>query len=131
MLHLIDEQEFVGVEQYEAEIGEAVLVGVGGEKDASRVGMDGPRPLEEVDAGHAGHALVADQKCDGLLAGLELGEGVESGLSAGRTHHTVAGTVLPAQVLHDSFKNVDIVIDGQQNGSRHTSECRALPPVWG
>ena len=61
-------------------------VGVGGEQDALGLGVDGDGLLEEVDAGHAGHALVGEEEGDGLLALLKLAADVERGLpEAART----------------------------------------------
>ena len=59
-------------------------VGVGGEQDAPRLGIEIAGPLQQLDAGHARHALVAEEQRHRLLAGLQLGQGVQCGLAAGR-----------------------------------------------
>ena len=48
-----------------------------------------PRPLQELDARHARHALVAQQQRHRLLARLQLRQRIQRRLSAGRAHHPV------------------------------------------
>ncbi len=75
--------------------------------------------LEHLDAAHAGHALVADDQGDGLVAGLELGQGVERGLAAGGAHDAVGGPILAAQVLDHGFQHAYVVVNRQKDGPSH------------
>jgi hypothetical protein len=94
-------------------------VGIGGEQDAARVGIDGARPLQQLDAGHARHALVADDQRHRLVAGLELGQRVQRGLAAGGAHHAIGGPILAAQVLDHGFKHAYVVVNRQEDRPRH------------
>ena len=86
-------------------------VGVGGEQDALGLGEDLHGALEEVDAGHAGHALVGEEEGDDVAALFELGGDVEGGLSGGGAEDAVVLAVLAAEVLDDCFEDADVVID--------------------
>ena len=94
-------------------------VGIRGEQHAARFGIDGPRALKHLDAGHAGHALVADDQSDGLLARFELGQRVERGLAAGSAHDAIGGAVLAAQILDHGLKHAYVVVNRQEDGPCH------------
>ncbi len=96
-------------------------VGVGGEEDALGVGVDGDGLLQEVDAGHAGHALVGEEECDDVLAFLELAADVERGCAGGGADDAVVLTVVPAQILDYSLQYAGVVVDGEQNWLGHIS----------
>ncbi len=87
-------------------------VGVGGEEDALGVGVDRERLLEEVDAGHSGHALVGEEERDDVLALLELAADVERGCAGGGADDAVVLTVVAAQILDHSFQHAGVVVDG-------------------
>jgi hypothetical protein len=96
-------------------------VGVGRQQHPPRLGIKLACPLQKIHAGHAGHSLVAQQQRHRLLARLQLGQGVQRGLSAGRAHHPVSGSIFPPQVLHHRFQNACVVVYRQQNWPRHMS----------
>ncbi len=94
-------------------------VGVGGEQDAARVGIDVAGALEHLDAGHSRHALVADDQGHRLFARFELGQGVERGLAAGGAHDAIGVAVLAAQILDHGLQHAYVVVNRQQDGPRH------------
>jgi hypothetical protein len=94
-------------------------VGVGGEQDAFGLGVEGHGLLQEVDAGHAGHALVGEEQGNGLFAVDKLLADVERGLAGGCTQDTIVLTVVAAQVLNHSFEYAGVVVDREQNWLRH------------
>ena len=100
-------------------------VGVGGQQHPSRLGILIAGLLKKLDPRHTRHALIAEQQGNRLLAGLQLGQGIQGSLPAGRPHHAVGGPVLAAQVLDNGFQNAYVVIHRQQNGSRHNCQFRA------
>ena len=94
-------------------------VGIRGEKDTARIGIDRARALEHLDAAHSGHALVADDQSDRLIAGLELGQRVERGRAAGGAHDAIGGPILAAQVLDHGFQHAYVVVNRQEDGPCH------------
>ncbi len=95
-------------------------VGIGSQEHALGVGIERDGLLEELDAGHAGHALVADDERDDVVALLELAADVECGLSGGGAQDAVVLAVLAAQVLHDSLEYADVVVHCEKNRFGHT-----------
>jgi hypothetical protein len=81
-----------------------------GEEYALRVRVERDGFFEEVDAGHAGHALVGEEEGDDIATLFELLAGVECGLSGCRAEDAVVFSVFSAQVLDDSLKYADVVI---------------------
>ena len=94
-------------------------VGVGGEQDALGVREHGDGALEEVDAGHAGHALVGKEESDGFFAFEELSAHVERGLTGSGAQDAVLLAILPAQILDDGFEYADVVVDCEKNWFCH------------
>ena len=88
-------------------------VGVGGQQHPPRIGIECARALQKVHAGHARHALIAQQQRHRLLAGLQLRQRIQGRLAAGRPHHSVDRPVLPAQVLYHRFQHAYVVIHRQ------------------
>ena len=75
-----------------------VRVGVGGEKDATGLGVEVAGLLEELDAGHSGHPLIGEQQPDLLVPELQLLEGVQGGRAGLGPADAVVLAVLLAQV---------------------------------
>src|ERR1700679_70021 len=75
-----------------------LCIGISREENATGVGVNDAGPFQELDAGHAGHTLIADDEGDGLLFGFDLRESIERGLAAGRAHDAILVAVLPAGV---------------------------------
>ncbi len=94
-------------------------IGVGGEQDALGLGVERHGLLQEVDAGHAGHALVGEEEGDGLLALDELAADIERGHAGGGAEDTVVLAVVAAQVLHHGFQYAGIVVDGEKDWLWH------------
>ena len=94
-------------------------VGVRGEEHAACVGIDVARPLQQLHAGDARHALVADDQRHRFVARLQLGQRVERGLPAGSAHHPVSIAILPTQVLHHGLKDTYVVVNCQDDRPRH------------
>ena len=94
-------------------------VGVSGEEHAACVRIDVARPLQQFHAGHAGHALVADDQRHGFVARFQLGQRIQRGLPAGGAHHPVGFAILPAQVLDHGLKDAYVVVNCQEDWPRH------------
>jgi len=94
-------------------------VGVGGEEDALGFGVERHGGLQEVDAGHAGHALVGEEEGDGFLALDELLADVESCAAGGCSDDAVVLAVVAAEVLDDGFEYAGVVVDGEEDGLGH------------
>ena len=87
-------------------------VRVGGEENALGVGIDRQGLLEEVDSGHAGHALVREEEGDRVLSHLKLAAYVERSSPGGGADDAVVLAVMAAQVLDHSFQYAGVVVDG-------------------
>ena len=96
-----------------------LVVGVGREQYAASLGVERAGLLQEIDAAHTGHALVAQEQRYRLLAGFELVEGVQGGLAARGAQDAVVGSVVAAEILHHRLQNAHIVVDCQQDRPRH------------
>jgi hypothetical protein len=94
-------------------------VGIRGEEDTARVRIDITSTLEHFDASHSGHALVADYQSDGFFARFELGQRVERGGPAGGPHDPVGFAIFAAQILDDGLKDAYVIVNRQQDRSRH------------
>src|SRR6187402_326852 len=94
-------------------------IGVGGQQNPLRVGVDSDRTLQHLHTGHARHALIAQQKCDRFLPIFQLDHRVQRSLTAGSTENTIVFTVLPAQITHYRFQNTHIIVDGKKNWLWH------------
>ena len=87
-------------------------VGVGGQEDAFRVGIDRERLLEKVDSGHPRHALVGEEERDDILALVKLAADIQRGGSGGSADDAVVLTVVPAKILDHSLQYAGVVVDG-------------------
>jgi hypothetical protein len=94
-----------------------VRVRVGREEDALGLGRLVHRQLEEVDALHAGHALVGEQERDALPAQRELVEDVQRGLAGVGADDLELLAVAAAQVALDRAAHAGVVVHGEQDGA--------------
>ena len=104
-----------------------VGVGVGGEQGAAGARDDVHRLLEELDAVHAGHPVVGEDRRGGLAAQGQLAQrvqGVRPGLGA---DHPELAPVPPAQVPGDGAGHPGVVVDGHQDGPGHATPSGAEP----
>src|SRR5207302_4671666 len=95
-------------------------VGVGGQQDALGLGIDSEGLLEEIDAGHTGHALVGEEEGDGIVAVLELAADIERRTAGRRPDDTVVLAIVTAKILDYSLQDTGVVVDSEQDRLRHT-----------
>ena len=94
-------------------------IGVRGEEHTLGVREHGHGLLQEVDAGHAGHALVGEEEGNGLLALDQLAADVEGRGAQGGAQDAIALAVVAAQILHHSFEYAGVVVDGEEDRLWH------------
>ncbi len=81
--------------------------------------MDVRDLLEELDAGHPGHALVGQEQGDRRAPQLEASGGVEGGLAAVRGHDAVVRPEPAPQVALDGTQDLRIVVDREDDRLVH------------
>ena len=91
-------------------VDDGVDIGVSREQEPGRLGADGPRLLEDLDAGHAGHPLVGEDHGD-VGRGLEVLEGLRPALAGD-------DLVLDPEQVVDGTKDFRLVVDHEHLGAR-------------
>jgi hypothetical protein len=79
------------------------------------VRRDLERRLQQLDAGHAGHALVDQQQRDRGAPELRLAQGGQRLLAAAGPQHAIVASVATAQVALDGARHRRLVVDRQQH----------------
>ncbi len=79
------------------------------------------RLLQQLHTVHTGHPLVGEEKRNRVAALLQLPADIERRQAGSCPKNTVVLPVLTPQVLHDSLKYADVVVDREQNGLGHNS----------
>ena len=96
-----------------------VGVGIGGEEEELRVRDDRSSAFEEIDASHLRHAMIRQDQRNRDVASAELLERSQGLGPRYRTDDPVPLRVTPSKVTGDRLRNGHIVVDGQNDWSRH------------
>src|SRR5690606_8001284 len=88
------------------------------------------RLSEELDTGHAGHALIDDQQRDRRVAQAQLADGVERVRAGPRAQDTEAVAVARAEVARDRSEHARLVIDDENSGLVGHPGPPSIGPPW-
>ena len=101
-----------GVDRLDRDIG----VGVGGQENAFGVRLQLDGLGQELDPGHARHALVDHEQTDGATAHRQLANGLQRFGPGGGRHDAVVLAVARSQVALNCAQHRRVVVDGEDDG---------------